>query len=58
MVPPVVHSNLRAVCDLYFGIIIKNANVFLYKENVLIGDKGQPLISDFALAKVHNIDLE
>ncbi len=28
-----------------------------YKENVLIGDEGQPLITDFALAKVCTVNL-
>ena len=27
-----------------------------YKENVLIGDEGQPLITDFALAKVCTVN--
>jgi hypothetical protein len=29
----------------------------LYKENVLVGDEGQPLITDFALAKACRVDL-
>ena len=28
----------------------------LYKENILIGDEGQPLITDFALAKACRFD--
>ncbi len=28
-----------------------------YQENVLIGDEGQPLITDFALAKVCTVNL-
>ena len=29
----------------------------LYKENVLVGDQNQPLITDFALAKACRVDL-
>ncbi len=29
----------------------------LYKDNILIGDEGQPLITDFALAKACRIGL-
>ena len=28
----------------------------IYKENVLIGDEGRPLITDFALAKVRYVN--
>jgi hypothetical protein len=43
----------RGSCTLFTTVM--HERLFLRKEKVVIGDDGQPLITDFALAKVHTL---
>ncbi len=56
MKPPVIHGNMRGVGLLLIITLAYRITHIFYKEKVLIGNAGQPLITDFALAKArHNL---
>lgn len=53
MDPPVIHGDLKAVRVYY---IHDTHGLIPYQEKVLIGEEGQPLITDFALAKARCVN--